>query len=175
MDIFLRMIQYVKINLFSHILMIKRTVPVWNHITGLSPESAFLDRQIFFIILRAAFPEIPHLQEHHGEALYRISFQHNRGIFPMTKPQLLIDIFISQIDPTGKRNFSIDHTDLSVIPVILTGGHNRFNRRELLALDSHFPELFRILIWKQGNTAHTVIHETDFHTFLYLLLQNIQN
>ena len=37
----------------------------------------------------------------------------------MAKPFLLIDIFVSQINSSGKGSVSVNHSNLSVIPVIL--------------------------------------------------------
>ena len=85
MYVFLRMIQYMKINLFSHILIIKRTVRIRDHISQAPAEPIPSRRKVFLITLGLSYFYVPHLQEYHGKALHRVSLQHYRRILPVSK------------------------------------------------------------------------------------------
>ena len=175
MHILLGMIQDVEIHFFSYILMVKRTVSIWDDVTVFAAEPRLLFCQILCIILRLSLRNIPHLQEHHGKTLHGIAFDFDRCIFPVSEPDFLVDIFICQIDTSGKCNLSVNHTDFPVIPVILAGRKDGYDRSKFLALDSIFPELLRILIRQKADTAGSVIHQAYFHALFHLFTQDLQD
>ena len=91
----------------------------------------------------------------------------------MSKPLSTVNVLICQIDASGEADLPIDHADLSVITVILNGGHDRVDRIEYFAADPSSSQIPRVVGRQLGNTAHTVIHKTHFHTLCHLLLQNM--
>ena len=175
MHILLGMIQDVEIHFFSYILMVKWTVSIWDDVTVFAAESRLLFCQILCIILRLSLRNIPHLQEHHSKTLHGISFNFDCCVFPVSETDFFVDIFICQIDTSGKCNLSVNHTDFPVIPVILTGRKDGYDRSKFLALDSIFPELLRILIRQKADTAGSVIHQAYFHALFHLFTQDIQD
>ena len=134
----------------------------------------FGDR-ILPVILRLPLRHIPHLQEHHGKALYRVSLQHDGRILPVAKAHLAVDVLVRQIYTAGKGRMAVYNHNLPVIPVILISGQGWLYRRKHLTADSLFLQHPGIMVRKKHEAAHAVIHNPDLHTLLYLLLQHLQD
>ena len=119
MHIIFCIVQNIHIDKLAHILMIQRTVTVRNHI-AFPFRHAITIRciQIFFIIL-LRFIYVPYFQKHQSKVSYRLSLNHNRSIFPGSKPFQFSDIFVCKINTTGKSCLSINHYNFSVVTVIL--------------------------------------------------------
>ena len=66
------------------------------------------------------------------------AFQHDRCIFPVSVFLNGVDVFICQIDTSGKSHLSINDRYFSVISVILLYGQNRSEGIEYGALDTVF-------------------------------------
>ena len=64
------------------------------------------------------------------------AFQHDRCIFPVSVFLNGVDVFICQIDTSGKSHLSINDRYFSVISVILLYGQNRSEGIEYGALDT---------------------------------------
>ena len=88
----------------------------------------------------------------------------------MSEPDLLINVFIPQVDAAGIAYFAIDHADLPVVAVVLGGRQEGLNAVCHLALDAITRDLFRIIIGQHGDGAHPIVHEPHFHPFPDLLL-----
>ena len=161
--------------MLSNVFIVKRTISIRQYIPQFSVQFLLNRRQIFFIIFFLMFCDIPHLQKHDRKILYRISLDHDRCIFPMSKPFFLINIFICQIDSACKCRMSIDHADFAMISVILVRGKNWLDRTKHFAFDSFFLKCLRIMIRQKRNTAHPIIHKSDFHPFFHLFFQDFQD
>ena len=88
----------------------------------------------------------------------------------MSESNLLVNIFIPQVDAAGIAYLAVDHADLPVVAVVLGGGQERLDAVCHLALDSITRDLFRIIVGQHGDGAHPVVHEPHFHPFPDLLL-----
>ena len=108
--------------------------------------------------------KVPCRQKHKGKAFYRLPFEHQRRILPLTEPIDLIDIFIGEIHSTGKCRFSIDHHDFTVISVIIVCGNKRSQGREHPALDAQFFQSSGIIGRKFCDLAGTIVDHPDIHT-----------
>ena len=122
MHIIFRTVQNVQIDKFAYIFMVKRTVAVRDHITVSLHHAVAVGGIQISLIIFLRFIHIPDFQEHQREVSYRLSLDHDRGIFPGSEPLQFSDILVRQIDTAGKRSLSVDDYDLSVIAVVLDGG-----------------------------------------------------
>ena len=121
-------LQNIHIDEFSHRFSIQRTVCIGDHIPRINVlRLAWKNFQIILIIVFVSL-QIPQLQKHLGQTLYRISFYHNGRIFPVTKAFFFVNIFIRQIGTSGESGLTVDHKNFSVITIILIGTQRRFDR-----------------------------------------------
>ena len=93
----------------------------------------------------------------------------------MAKPFSLIDIFVSQVDAAGKTGPAIDHTDLTVVTVILDNIKDRTEPVEYFAFDPPSAHLLIILVWQCGKAAEAVIDQSDIHSFFSLFFKDIKD
>ena len=106
-------------------LLIKRTVSIrQNKSLGAYLTGLVRPRIVIGIILVNVGYYLPHLKKQERQAPCRLAFHHNGGILPMTVLFILIDIFVSKIDPTRKGYLAVNRHDLSVVTVVL------FRRKE---------------------------------------------
>ena len=122
MHIIFRTVQNVQIDKFAYIFMVKRTVAVRDHITVSLHHAVAVGGIQISLIIFLRFIHIPDFQEHQREVSYRLSLDHDCGIFPGSEPLQFSDILVRQIDTAGKCSLSVDDYDLSVIAVVLDGG-----------------------------------------------------
>src|SRR5699024_8338709 len=114
---------------------------------------------------------IPHIEKHNSKTPDRVARQHDRRILPVPEPFFSINILISTVYPPCKSDLSVDHTNLSVIPIILYGGQDRADRVKHLTLNSSASEIFRIIIRQHADTAHAVIHKSYFNPLGHLVFK----
>ena len=131
--------------------------------------------QISFIILGSLFRHIPHLKEHNRKAPNRITGDFYSHILPMSVYHLPVNVFIGEIDSTGKCNFSVNNYDFSVVSVILAGREEGNDGGKHFCLDSILLKFFRITIGKQQNRTHAVIHHADLYSLLHLFFEDIKH
>ena len=94
--------------------------------------------KVLLIIFFPLLGYIPHLQKHDRKTSGSIAGNLYGHIFPMPEKHLFIDIFVRQIDPSGKRHLPINHHNFPVVPVILAGRDKRNDGGKHLRLDTKF-------------------------------------
>ena len=117
----------------------------------------------------------PHLQKHNGKIPDAFSMKTNPGIFPMSETDILINVFICQIDSSRISCMAINHQYFSVIPVIQDNIQDRTDRIKCRTFNSFCLQLFVIAIRKRRHTSHIIIDQTDIHAFFCFFFQNLQN
>ncbi len=128
-NILLRMVDNIQINIFSHIFMIQRRITVRLHKTVFRIfRLMVLFRQVLTVIFGSLPDIIPHFQKHRRKTPYRFAFNLYAGIFPVTEPLFFVDVFICNIDPAGKSHLPVYHQNLSMIPVVQYNRQNRTKR-----------------------------------------------
>ena len=126
--------------------------------------------------IRILFPEsIPHFQKHLRKVPYAFAFQPYPGILPVTETHLFVNIFIGQVDPSGKCGMPVNIKDFPVISVIHDQGKERNHRIEGHTFNPAFLQPFEIAARKQGHATHIIVYHPDIQAFIRLLLQNFQN
>ena len=79
-------------------------------------------------LLLPAAAVVPHGEEHDRHGPHRIAPKQNGIVLPMAESQLLVDVFVCQIDASGEAHLAVDNQQLPVIPVVEPGGHDRDKR-----------------------------------------------
>ncbi len=77
----------------------------------------------------------------------------------------MVDILVCKIDATAESSFSVDHHDLAVVTIIVMGRQKRFDRGEHSCLDTKIAKQLRIVRWKFGEFAGSVIQYTHINSF----------
>ena len=83
-----------------------------------------------------------------------------------------VNIFISQINTARESYITVDNTDFTVIPVVVSGIQNRTECVKFITLDSLRPHLSHEIARSLKNAAETVIHKPDVKALGSLFLQN---
>ena len=118
--VFLCFIYDTDIDFLSNLFIIGWNICIRLHETSLSCPVAgrckvFLNIHIIRILVTHG---VPHLQKRHGQRFYRISFQTDTCILPHTVWLGHIKILICEIIPSGKSYLTVNHRNLTMIPVI---------------------------------------------------------
>ena len=69
-----------------------------------------------------------------------------------------IDIFVCQIDSSGKTDISVNYADLSMITGIEFAGQNRYKRIKDTAFDSVALQFFVVSVRQCHDTSHIIIN-----------------
>ena len=174
MNILFRCVQNIQINMLSHVFIIKGTVRIRHHVAR-RPVAENMGSQVRTVAHRLFLSDIPHLQKHHSKILHRVALDHYACIFPVSKTQFFIDIFIRQIHAPCKGRDPVDYQYFTVIPVVLTAGKSWTNGRKHFTLNPHLPDPFRIFIGQKQQRTHSVIHKADLHAFRRLFPEDLQH
>ena len=175
-DIMLCLVDHVQIDILSDNLIIHRRVAIRLNVS-IREECHIL---IFLwwirrIIIFLAGQHQPCLQEHQRQVPDSLALQHDTGILPMSKPWFLVDIFIRQIDTTGKSDITINDRNLPVVTVVLSQVKDWTNRVKRCNLDS----LLLHILDESGRNPHRaskiIIDQTHIHALFCFPLHDFQD
>ena len=165
---------HIQVDILSGTFPIQRAVCIRLHKSSFSRTIGRLQQvrdRIFLLPLRC----IPHLQEDQCQTAYTIPGQLDSGILPFSIWMSQVKIFIGQIISTGKSHFSINHCDLTVIPVIHEYIQNWNQWIKHLALDSFSSQLFHKFFADKANAAHIIIKNPHIQSCGRFFFQNLLN
>lgn len=151
----LRPVQDVDVHLLPHMVGVHGTVPVGDDEALRLGRGGRRDLRHDGEV-RRLFIQIPHLQEHQGEAAGGLALQHDGRVLPVAVLDDAVDVLVRQIHPAGKGGVAVDHQDLPVVPVVVVGGDERGDGGEGLAADAQFPQPLRVVAGKRGQLAGPV-------------------
>ena len=126
-------VENVHIDALPHLIIVQWTIAVGHHIALRLHRRRGQQRLVpAGFLLR----QVPHLQEHQGKALHRLSPQEDGGILPVAEALLAVDVLIRQIYAAGEGHLAVDDQDFPVIPVVIVGGEEGLDGGKGLAADA---------------------------------------
>ena len=120
-----------------------------------------------------ALPDgIPVLEEDAGQAAHRLTGQAYARVEPVPVGMRDVKVLLSQIVTAGKADFSVDHRNFPVVPVIQERIEKRRHRIKDSRADAgrlHAPDK---IVVDEPDAADVVVEEPDFHTACRLLYKD---
>ena len=173
MHIPLGTVQNIHVGPFAQLFFIQRAVTIGNHIALCIRDSRCSGFQKT-VKFRCFFGDAPHLQKHQRKALYRFPFQHDGSILPVTVLFNMVDVLVRQIYAAGKGDVSIDHQNLTMIPVSVVGRYKWCHWGEHFALDTQLAQTVRVIVRQGAQLTGTIIHHPDIHALNRLFRKDLQ-
>ena len=170
----LRPVQDVDVHLLPHMVGVHGTVPVGDDEALRLGRGGCRDLRHDGEV-RRLFIQVPHLQEHQGEAAGGLALQHDGRVLPVTVFDNAVDVLVLKIHPAGESGAAVDHQDLPVVPVVVVGGDERRNGGEGLAADAQLPQPLRVVAGKRGQLAGPVVHHPHVHPLGRFAGQDLQD
>ena len=122
-DVILRLIQDVDIDILPQLLKIKRRIGVRQHVAVALKWFRMPAMRIINFEIRLRLPEcVPHFQKHHTEIKDSLSMNSDSCIFPVSEPHLPVNVFIRQVNAAIVSRMSVNDQNLPVVAVIHSQG-----------------------------------------------------
>ena len=147
---------------------------------GLYPAVLALGRfrlggqELVDLLVRAA-QKLPHLQKHDGKVPRAKTAQANGVVLPMAVADLLVDVFVGEIDAARVGHASVDHGDLAVVAVVVASADEGQDLVEDAALHAHGAKLAVVFRGKAQKAAEVIVDHAHVHALGDLLPQDLQN
>ena len=116
---------------------------------------------------------VPHLQEHHGQALYGVPFQADAGIFPESEGLRHMEIFVGEIISPCVTYPAVDDRDLAVVAVVEEQVQAGQEGIEHTALDPIAFRTFDKVHIDKAQAPHIIIKDPDLDPGFSPLCQNV--
>ena len=173
MDILLGPVQHIHVDLLAHLVLVQGAVSVRHDKTVCS---LLLCRYIQKCVkIRCLFIQVPHVQEHPGEAAGCFALYHHGGVLPVTVLFIGVDVFIRQIDAAVEGGLPVDHQDLPVIAVVIMGGDKGLDGGKHFALNAKRSKPPGVVMGQGRQLTGAVVEHTDLHALFGLPRQDLQD